>query len=343
MRNQILVIFIFFLGLYSCEKPSHNINPPPLIQHGKGVFVINEGNYGGGNGSVSYYRTDSDKVYNDIYFTVNQRPLGDVCQSMYVLGGKGYVIVNNSGKIEVVNVEDFKNTATISGFTSPRCLLQTEQGSAYVTDMYSNVIYIVNLSTATISGSIRCPGSTEEMMLVNNQVYITNTEKEYLYIADPANNKITDSIHLSYGTFSIQKDKEGKLWVMCMGNYQDQTPANLYKVNPANKEVEKSYPFSSWLNAWNKIKMNPGKDTIYFSNVSIYRMSIYDHVLPSGAFIESGNRNLYGLGIDPRTSNIYVSDAIDYVQKGKVYIYSPQGFLLKSFNAGIIPGEFCFY
>lgn len=343
MRNNILFIFVFLLGLFSCEKPSQNINQPPLIQQGKGVFVINEGNYGGGNGSVSYYRMDSDKVYNDIYYTVNQRPLGDVCQSMYILDGKGYIIVNNSGKIEVVNADDFKNTATISGFTSPRCLVQTSPFKAYVTDMYSNVISIVNLSAGTISGTISCPGSTEDMIPVNNQVFITNNEKEYLYVADPANDKITDSIHLSYGSFSIQKDKDGKLWVMCMGNYQDQTPANLYKVNPANKEVEKNYPFSSWLNSWNKIKMNPGKDTIYFSNGSIFKMSVYDHALPSDAFIESGGKNFYGLGIDPQSGNIFISDAIDYVQKGKVYIYSQKGFLLRSFNAGIIPGEFCFY
>jgi hypothetical protein len=40
---------------------------------------------------------------------------------------------------------------------------------------------------------------------------------------------------------------------------------------------------------------------------------------------------------------IYVSDAIDYVQKGKVYIYKPDGILSNSFSAGIIPGEFYFY
>jgi len=60
------------------------------------------------------------------------------------------------------------------------------------------------------------------------------------------------------------------------------------------------------------------------------------------ALISQGSRNLYGLGVDPTTGNIYVSDAIDYVQKGKVYRYHPDGSLIDSFTAGVIPGGFYF-
>ena len=49
----------------------------------------------------------------------------------------------------------------------------------------------------------------------------------------------------------------------------------------------------------------------------------------------------YGLGIHPQTKEILVADAIDYVQRGK-YVYQANGTLVKTYLAGIIPGDFYF-
>ncbi|MBR7097583.1 MAG: YncE family protein, partial [Alistipes sp.] len=38
---------------------------------------------------------------------------------------------------------------------------------------------------------------------------------------------------------------------------------------------------------------------------------------------------------------VYIADAIDYQQQGKVYRYSATGELLDEFYVGIIPGAFC--
>jgi hypothetical protein len=51
----------------------------------------------------------------------------------------------------------------------------------------------------------------------------------------------------------------------------------------------------------------------------------------------------YGLDIDPVTGNIFVSDAVDYVQNGWVYKYNQvNAALLNRYSAGLIPGSFCF-
>jgi hypothetical protein len=55
-----------------------------------------------------------------------------------------------------------------------------------------------------------------------------------------------------------------------------------------------------------------------------------------------GTKLFYGLGINSKDYSIYVSDAIDYVQKSKIEIYSVNGTFIKSFNSGIISNGFVF-
>jgi hypothetical protein len=49
----------------------------------------------------------------------------------------------------------------------------------------------------------------------------------------------------------------------------------------------------------------------------------------------------YGLTVCPRTGDVYVADAIDYVQQGMIYRYSKERVLIDEFYVGIIPGAFC--
>ena len=71
-------------------------------------------------------------------------------------------------------------------------------------------------------------------------------------------------------------------------------------------------------------------------------MNINDQTLPTTAFIANNSNTFYGLGIDPVNQDVYVSDAIDYVQNGIIFRYSSSGSLIHQFNSGIIPGAFLF-
>ena len=77
------------------------------------VYIVNEGGFGIGNGSVSYYDVMADTVYNNIYQTANGVPLGDVVQSVFVHGDTTYICVNNSNKVEVVKTSTFESIAQI--------------------------------------------------------------------------------------------------------------------------------------------------------------------------------------------------------------------------------------
>ena len=86
-----------------------------------------------------------------------------------------------------------------------------------------------------------------------------------------------------------------------------------------------------------------GNEIYYFDYDGINRISINDTAGPASAFVTQYNRNFYGLGIDPATEDVYVSDAIDYVQPSRISRYSKTGDSIQSFSAGIISGNFCFW
>ena len=77
---------------------------------------------------------------NDVFSTVNNVPLGDVGQSMTTHMGMGYIAVNNSGKVEVINLANMSSEGTITGLGSPRYVLVINHTTAYVSDMSSGLI-----------------------------------------------------------------------------------------------------------------------------------------------------------------------------------------------------------
>jgi len=163
--------------------------------------------------------------------------------------------------------------------------------------------------------------------------------REKLYVVNPQNDIITDSISVPLGGNSMIVDKMGKVWLLCSGS-SSQTGA-LCQVDVSSNSVIHNYPFNLGTNPI-KLTTNASKDTLYWINDNVYRMAISDVLVPVSPFISLTGVNLYGLGVDPYTNEIYLSDAIDYVQKGMVYRYHSNGVLKHTFRVGVIPGDFFF-
>ena len=66
------------------------------------------------------------------FLKCNGRPLGDVPNSMIINGYLAYIVVNNSGKIEVINRNSLESVATINGLISPRNMAVVNDNKAYV-------------------------------------------------------------------------------------------------------------------------------------------------------------------------------------------------------------------
>lgn len=341
MRNILFLLSGVFL-LQACVKDKPDSVPEPVISltpASKKVFVINEGNFGSGNASVSLFDPATHEVVEDFYKTQNAGTVGDVAQSVSRVNDNYYLVVNNSAKIWVCD-KNFKKTGQINGLTSPRYLLAVSNQKAYVSDLYAHAISIVDLNTQTKTGSIACHGKTEHMALVFNKVFVTNTESNYVYILNPSKDNMEDSVLVGKYTSGIVVDKNDNVWVLSTGDLPG-VSGRLSKINSLTNAVEASFSFSSSEFPGN-LCLNKTKDTLFFLNNGICRMAITASSLPASALIEKGTKNFYGLAVNPDSYFIYAADALDYSQRSTIYVYDQQGNQKTTFKAGINANGFYF-
>ena len=306
------------------------------------VLIINEGNFGFGNGSISLYNPSTQSVSQNVFLQSNNSiPLGDVVQSITQVNTKAYVVINNSNKIEVIDINNFNSLATITGFNSPRYFLPMNSNTAYVTDLYSNSIQVVDLNNNAIISSIALSGWTEELLLYNDTVYVCDMTNNNLLLINSANNTLIDSVKLGKQPNSLVLDQNNKIWIMCDGGFNQSNP-ELIRYNPQTRTIEATFVFPNVAESPGTLKINDAKDQLYFINANVYTMSINDAILPIAPFISSNSNTFYALGIDPNNNEVYVSDAIDFVQNGVIFRYTVSGSLIHQFNSGIIPGTFLF-
>lgn len=350
MKRTILYIhlcILIFALLFSSCKPENNTTPQNLFT---GVYIVNEGNFTWQNASISFYDFQNRQVKPDIYSAANESPLGDVAYSMTIINKKAYIIVNNSARIVVMNPETAVKSGEITGFNSPRYLLRFSDSMAFVSDLYSPCIWIVNLHKGIISGKINLNKTAENLLLSDNTLFAANWSK----LSTPLQNNntvmlinITDltlfkEIEVGTEPNSMVLDKLNRVWVLCSGGFTGNELPSLHCIDHASQQIIKSFVFPTRIPLPSKLCINSTADTLYYLYGDIYKMAIESPILPVNPFIEQNSRLFYGLSINPGNNDIYVSDALDYTQRGTIFRYSALGEAIDSFKAGINPGNFCF-
>ncbi len=337
-----LAAIIFSLTLIvSCKKNEDKTEVTFLDSDG--VFVINEGNFMGGNGSLSFYSYDSSKVYNDLFSVVNGRPLGDVPNSMEIFGGKAYIVVNNSGKIEILKNNSLESVATIAGLISPRNIGFVNSAKAYVTSMYSDSLIIIDLNDNSISGYIDLRRSSESIVIAGDKAFVANwVGGNEVMVIDNISNEVVDSVTVGIEPESMVLDKNNMLWVLCNGGWMRENFAELDGINTSTNTIEKNLVFSTKQESPSCLRVDGTGGTLYYLENGVRKMSITSSELPSEPIIPETGHYFYKLGIDPVSNDIFVTDAVDYQQSGYLIYYNPDGILVSSQLADIIPGSMCF-
>ncbi|MFW5725513.1 MAG: YncE family protein, partial [Bacteroidota bacterium] len=338
-----LILAGFILLLQACmdDDALWETQPVPLVPAPKGVFIINEGNFMYGNASLSYYDPQQMQVANDVFFHTNALPLGDVAVSMTIKDNLGYIVVNNSGRIYIIDLETFKLKGQITGLTSPRFMHFVSDEKAYVTDLYAKAIAIVNPQTFQITGTIDVSNpqsdfyqhSTEQMVQVGKYVFINCwSYDKHILVIDTETDEWVDTIEVPLQPQSMVVDASDKIWLISDGGFAGSPfghePPALFKIDPQSREIVKTYHFQPGDHALS-LAINKTRDTLYFINRHLYRHPAASADFPEVLIESPYSADTFGgyrsVGVDPASSEIYVGDAIDFVQPGIVYRFSPQG------------------
>jgi hypothetical protein len=342
-------LYVFsVLIVQACENNDEAI---PVGEYTNGVFISNEGNFGSSNSSLSYYNRETKEVQNQIFETVNNRPLGDVFQSFYFHNNQGFLVVNNSNKVEVVDANTLVSVGVIEdGLANPRYF--TASGSkGYITNwgnfdenfqLDQSFVAVMDLNTRQIQKNINTGPGTENIAIVNNKLFASNSFTNTLSIINLNTEEVEVTLELASSPGVILGDREGNLWVLCSGDYEALN-GKIFVINPADNSIEKEIDLE--INPSGKFAVNQQGDTFYYtSGRSVYKISINDNSAPTSSFITENNLvgNFYGLEVDPQSNIIYASDNAGFTGNGKVFRYQPDGSLIDNFNVGIGPNGFWF-
>lgn len=350
LLTSLIISGIALIFLCSCgKKPS----PTPYIQGANPVYVVCEGSFGTGNAALTLYNSDSNTVVEDVYKLANGHSLGDVFQSMTQVTQDLYLLcINNSDKVIIMSHGSHLDMKLLP-IPKPRYVLPINSTKAYVSTLFSNKIYIVNPSALSVTGYITMPRQNPEgMIFAGSKAYVCtwDTAATAIYPVDTTTNIVGEPVQVAgKAPQEIVQDKDGMLWILS-GNKASGVESKLTRLNPATGNILGSYSFGTADPL--RLVLNGAKDSLYFIEVSytgntanngVYRMGIHDAALPTQAFIPAqGLQYFYGIGIHPRSGYIYVADPVGFIQRGKVYVYKPDGSLVNSFSTGVGPAQFVF-
>jgi YVTN family beta-propeller protein len=323
----------------------------PVWPFANGAFISNEGTFGQANASVSYYDYAGDSVTNNIFYTVNGHPLGQVLQSMHATGGKVYMVLNLSDTVVVANGNDFKETGIITGLSSPR-YMTSYNGKGYITQWGENgVVKVVNLSTNGVIKTIVAGTGPEQAIVASGRVLVCNggayDVDSTVTVIDPATDQVVKTIVVGDNPKEMVVDRNGDIWVLCYGyikydgSFQIilETPSKLTKLSGQSFQKIGEYTIAVTKHPQH-IDISADKSMVYYGGgfgfAGIYAMRIDATATPSTPLVD-GSKFFYGFNVNPSNGDIYALDATDFTTPGILGRYTAQGSLVKEYMTGVGP------
>lgn len=350
LRTTLLFSFIGILPLAftSCEE---NEGEEEEIQV-EGIYVVNEGQFGNNNGAISLMDPESEDVITGYFEDKNGRTPGDVVQDLSFSDTKGYVVVNNSKKMEIVDKNTFESVDVMNSLSYPRQFLPIDQNKGYLTngssaDSSRGHVLVIDLNEHMITDSIEVGRGPESMVKVDNKVFVTNSggfkKDNTVSVIDASSDEVIETVEVGYIPTDMVKDKNNDVWALCKGLNALQTggptPSNLVKIGSDDYQTD-SYELGKISSQGNYLlDIDADGELLYFAGENgVYEMNISDSETPSAPVID---RTPYGLDINPENGNIYCTTT-DFETKGFIYRYDQEYQLKDSTQVGYNPNAVVF-
>ena len=354
-----VVLFLFAFALSTSQVVNAQMNTLSTVESGatlEYMLVGNEGGFGSSNATISRYNPVTKNLQDGVFLSANGIGLGDVLQSVHYNEGQVYAVMNNSAQIVMMDSESFTQQGLISlpNGASPRQLLLLSPELAYISDLYGDLIHLVNPATQQVLSTKISVGDGPEFMVYHEEaVFVGNYgfgQDSTIMIIDPVQQAVVDTLVVASGPGQITIDSNGDLWVVCTGYAGDydeqwnlvegtQRPGGLFRIERNAQDQQWSVTKELELNqAGIHLGYDPNNEHLYLQSDGIKRVDLTQEVLAPESIISGSYYSFYYESVG---GDIYLADAKDYVSAGSVRVIDTETLQdLDEFSVGIIPGSF---
>ena len=356
MKNLKLTIYaILAIGTFtSCTNDDAPAVEAPLGAYQNGILIVNEGNFGSDNSSISYLSGDLGTFQLNAFTAVNPTfTLGNTAQSISFNGDKAYVVVNVSNKIEVLNRYTLQHVATIStGLSNPR-FVEFANGKGYVTNWgdggspSDDYVAVLNLNTNAIATTIPVVEGPERIVQNNGKLYVAHKggygQGNKITVINSSNdtNETTISVGDVPGSLEISN---GFLYVLCQGKPSwtgSETVGKLQKISLSDTSQVTTLDFTLGVHPGN-LDIDGG-NLFYTVSNSVYKISESSFTLPTAALFNTTAQSVSGFyGFAVKGSNVFIADANNFSSAGEIFVYNSTGTVINTRTVGVCPNGFYF-
>ncbi len=347
MKTKILSIILLSIIFYSCSKDN---SIQPLTPVTKGVFVINEGLYNQNNSEITFYDPSTDQTITNFYSQKNGKIIGDNANSMFIFNNKGYVAVDGSNKIEVINLIDGSSLGMIDlgQNGSPREIFILNSNRGFVTSFSKNSVIEFNPTSFTITQEFSVGKYPEGIAFANNKLFVANSNLgngNTVSVIDLNSNSVVKTLQVGKNPRFVGIANDSRVIIGCSGDFFDAVGlGGYYFIDPINLTITDSIILNYHPQDYALTKDNY---LFYINDRGIGKINLtnknVDTVFINGMIINDIYGIAYSLAFDEINQKLYIGNPKNFTQNGEVKIFDRNGNYLKKFDTKINPGAIYLY
>jgi DNA-binding beta-propeller fold protein YncE len=326
---------LFLLFISSCSDDDTN---KTTSDYNQGIFVVNQGAFPNGNGSLSYISQSYINHEIDVISKLNPNyKLGNVAQGMAFSSKYACITINNGAKADFFDIDNWEYKFSIENLNLPR-YPYFHDSKWFITEWGAtgNDGRIVIFSEdGEFLGTINTGGAPEKLLFDDDKIYVTLSNgyamDNRVAIYNALDFQLVKILDVGVGPNAIIK-QDDKIVVLSEGHYTGEK-SSLSLVS--NDELSFTEIIDE-IGCLNLSKLD--NDTFIFNSGSkIYSCSVTDNILEIDS--KQIGTYLYGSGTNPATNTIFISDALDFNSQGNLYVLNSTFEVLDTFKTGVAPGQ----
>lgn len=318
-----------------------------------GVMVVNEGQWGQDNSSLTHFNPSSGEAVTD-YFSISNPGLrlGDLANSITLFNGRAYIAVTTSRAIEVVDLATGRSLGRVrlDGALQPRQIAIADGTHGWATTLADSVIEF-NPSTLNVTRSIAVGPAPDGIAVAGGRLFVANSgfgllrqnepEAGTISVIDVAGGDLVATIRDLPNVRRLHHDPDADRLYALYG--LPESPGGLAEIDLSSLKELRRWSVNNTVDA----VFDDASRLVYIAGGDgVVRIDLMASREPE-RFIDSSSwpgSIFYSLGVSPSTGNLYIGRMKGYSPlPAEVIIYDRRGSLKGRFPCGIYPGDFAFY